>query len=467
MKIVAALATAQEVEPLIDAGADELFCGVVPEAFVDGLGRSRLNRRYEAGANIGSLDALAGIVARAGARGVPVAVTLNEHAYAPAVVPRLVELAGTLATAGARALILTDLALVLAIRRAGVPLDLHLSSVATCQNSEAAAFFADLGVSRVVLPRYLSTRQIAALVDAGVPLDYEVFVINDGCGFEEGLCLNVHRPWGPMCQMDWRPEIVKGAAAGWAENWAAYRHLMGLLDHPGGTVSPGGIPNGPCGVCALAGLQAAGVGYVKVPGREYSTEVRRGGVRFVRTVLDWVERGDPPDAIAARARALKDTPLLCGSTYLCYFRDDLGRGPRGRARSRPVTLDDLAAAARYQYPARGSAPPPDGAPDDSAPPSAPDTGDPDAARLDALAEALARKGIEARRAGARLELVFPDDAQPGGSSRVTVAKLGPAERCYARCGSLGLSYSGSALTPRTSRLMASVARWLKRGPGRP
>ncbi|MBI5477731.1 MAG: U32 family peptidase [Deltaproteobacteria bacterium] len=468
MKIVTGLATAQEVEPLIEAGADELFCGVVPEAFVDGLGRSRLNRRYEPGANFADLAELAGVVKRAAAKNVPVAVTLNEHAYAPALIPTLVELAGTLVAAGARALIVTDLALILAIRRAGIAVDLHLSSVATCYNSEAAAFFADIGIQRVILPRYLSTRQIARLCAAGVPVDYEVFVINDGCGFEEGLCLNVHRPFGPMCQMDWRPEVGPEPVAGWEENWRAYRHLMGLLDHPGGTVSPQGIPNGPCGVCALAGLKAAGVGYVKVPGREYSTALRLGGLRLVRTVLDWVEGGDPAEVVAERARALKDTPLLCDSTYLCYFRDDLARAKPGRSRPRRVTLDDLAAAARFQAPARDAVPVPDGslaggaAPPPAAAGTKPDAGDPDGARLLGMAEALAGKGIDLRWAGDRLELVFPDDAQPDGTSRVTVAKVDRAASCYARSGNLGLSYAGTALTPRIARLIANLVGWLQR-----
>jgi len=480
VKIVAAIATAHEVEPLITAGADELYCGVVPEAFVGAPTRGRLNRRYEPNANIRGLDEFAAIAARAAARGVPVAVTLNEHAYPPAAIPDLVELAGHLVAAGAHALIVTDIALIMAIRRAGVPIDLHLSSVATCYNSEAAAFFADLGIQRVILPRHLSTRQIARLCGAGAPVGYEVLVINDGCGFEEGLCLNLHSPWGPMCQMEWRAEpipdgpVSAGFAAEWEENWRAYRYLMGLLDRAGGTMTRQGFPNGPCGVCALPALKAAGVGYLNVPGRESSPGLRVGGLRLVRAVLNWVERGDPPELIAANARILKGTPLLCDSTYTCCFRELLEPDRTAAARDRALALADLAAAARFQRQPQDAKPraiPP--APDSeqlqparAVPPAGhaaaePEPSDPDVVRLRHIGELLDGTGITLKWGCASLQIVFSDEAQPDGISCVTLAKVDETMRCYSRSGNLGLWHSGSVMTPRLDRLIKGMIRLLE------
>jgi hypothetical protein len=308
--------------------------------------------------------------------------------------------------------------------------------------------------------------------------------MNDGCGFEEGLCMSLHRPLGPMCQMPWDAELVSDGpispalAQAWDENWKAYRCLMNLLDHPGGTVSPQGIPNGPCGVCALPALKAAGVGYVKVPGREYPPAVRSGAVRFVKTVLDAVERGESSEAVQGRARALKATPLLCDSTLTCYFRAGIPSGGSNPVVVPDLSLADLAAAVRFQRGAMGEACRPTGAcspgaPSDSPtveatpppPPAAavrstPDVEGPDATRLRRVADALGDKGIGVRWIDRGLELSFPDDAQPGGASRVTVAAIDPATRCFATSGGLGLWYSGGVLTPRVARMLKGILRLL-------
>lgn len=332
MKITAGLAMLGELDALIAAGAEEIYCGVVPGSFANGRSPCLLNRRYESKANLGSMADLKKLTRRAGAKGVPVYVALNEHAYDPAMIPALVRFSREAAEAGAKAVIVSDVALMLAIRRARVPIGIHVSSVATCTNSEAAAFFVDIGVQRIILPRHLSVRQIARICAAGLPVEYESFAMNDGCGFEEGLCMTMHWDSGPMCQMDWRteprpgPAAPPGLAAGWEENWQAYRRLMQALDNGGGAVSAKGIPAGPCGLCALPALAAAGITSVKVAGRVNSPALRLGGVRLTRAVLDRVARGDAPEKIAAHARTLREMPGLCKSTYTCYYRE--GRGAR-------------------------------------------------------------------------------------------------------------------------------------------
>jgi hypothetical protein len=326
LKIAAALSRKDEADSLLAAGAEELFCGVVTEELAPERTTSRFNRRYEREASLRSLADLADVAARAAARKAPVFVTLNEHAYDPALIPALTGFARELKAAGAKAVIVSDVSLMLAIRRARVPIDIHVSSVATCTNSESAAFFADLGARRIILPRHLSVRQISRLIAAGPRMEYEAFVMNDGCGFEEGLCMNTHQDSGPMCQMDWDTKPVPaadprpGLAAEWKINWKAYRRLMSSLDNQGGKVSPQGVPAGPCGLCALPSLKAAGVASVKVAGRLGSPALRLGGVRITRAVLDRMEHGGSFRSVAAYARRLRGMPRLCAGTYTCYYR---------------------------------------------------------------------------------------------------------------------------------------------------
>jgi tRNA A37 methylthiotransferase MiaB len=87
--------------------------------------------------------------------------------------------------------------------------------------------------------------------------------------------------------------------------------------------------------------------------------------------------------------------------------------------------------------------------------------DPEVARLRRVERALSGKQIEMRWTGPQLDLVFPDDAQPGGESRITLARVGPDGRCFKRSGDIGISYAGDQLTPRATRVIKAVLQVLQ------
>ena len=324
MKLISPVCAASEVEALIASGADEFFCGLVPESWSRGQPHDWLNRRNPGTSSLRSLEDLERVVGAAARSDVPVFVALNGRYFRPEHIAGLVDLAGGIAAAGARGVIVADLSLVLAIRKAKIPLEIHLSSVATCQNSQAAAFFADLGVNRVILPRNLSTREIGIMVGKGVKVEYEAFFLNDGCTYEEGLCLTTHQ-LGPFCGTRWDAKMRPGPGAPseeeWSENWRCYERFQWHLDNCGGNaVSAKGLPNGPCGLCALPALQAAGVASLKIGGRESEPSRRIASLKLARRILDWSEQGLSGEAIAERARELRGTPELCDGTYMCFYR---------------------------------------------------------------------------------------------------------------------------------------------------
>jgi U32 family peptidase len=457
VRIASAFVARQEVEPLIAAGADELFCRVDAGAFAAAPEAARLRRDDGAATGPRDLAELTDAAAAAAALSVPVAVVMDEPACAASTLPRMVELAGKLTEAGIRALGVADPALIVALQSAGVPLELELAAATACCNSEAAAFFAELGVGRIVLPPGLSTAAIAALCGVDVSVEYQVPVMS-GEGPVGGPRRGPAPAGGPRGGGESRPELRAAAVApelgaDWDETWSAYRCLVGLGGRAGAALSRRGFPLGPCGVCALPALRDAGVDVVGVGGLERSPEARVGGVRLVRAVLNWVDRGDPPEQVAANARALKDTPLLCDSTYACCF-------PVERAAGRALGLTDLAAAVAGAAGDTATAARPRPAP--PAPPAAParDLDDPDVRRLHRIAEALAAPGVVLRWSGASFELSFPDEDQPDGLSRVIVAKVDDTVRCYVRRGNLGVWHEGHVMTPRIEQAIHGLSRLL-------
>lgn len=160
----------------VEAGADSVYCGL----------RDETNARSFAGLNF-SPQELANAVAWAHDRGAKVMVAINTFARAGAVAPwgRAVD---TAVSAGADALIVADIGVLAYARRNHPDARLHLSVQAGAGTPEAIAFHAEAyGVSRVVLPRVLSTAEIAALARA-VRVETEAFVFGGLCVMAEGRC---------------------------------------------------------------------------------------------------------------------------------------------------------------------------------------------------------------------------------------------------------------------------------------
>ena len=323
MKIVAPIASAAEVVPLIEAGADELYCGLVPQSWVRRFGSSGANRRIFG--NLRDEDELAEVVRLARARGGRVSLVMNAPHYSGPQAAALVELAGVFAALGGDALIVGDIGVLALLAAEGLALRLHASSLLSCRNHQAAALHRDLGAHRVVLPRDLAVAEIAALVAATPGVEFEAFVLNDGCVFEEGQCHTLHLPGklgGPICLDSHRISHVRADGAGLstletaalAENDARYREWLWSRFSCGFSVTEEGYPFGPCGLCAMPRLAEAGITALKIAGREAPL------ARKLRSVEMVSRTRSAPDDDGAAARRLRRRPDLCETTYMCYYR---------------------------------------------------------------------------------------------------------------------------------------------------
>ncbi len=91
---------------------------------------------------------------------------------------------------GADAVIVSDLGLIAAIRRAAPNLELHVSTQANCLNYAAALAYHDMGAKRVVLGREMSLEEIRQLRQR-IPadMDLEAFVHGAMCMSYSGRCM--------------------------------------------------------------------------------------------------------------------------------------------------------------------------------------------------------------------------------------------------------------------------------------
>lgn len=93
-----------------------------------------------------------------------------------------------LADIGVDAVIVSDIAVITIIRKENIPLEIHLSTQASTLNYEAALFYKNLGVKRIVLAREASKEDIRDIKEK-TGLDLECFIQGAMCTSFSGKCV--------------------------------------------------------------------------------------------------------------------------------------------------------------------------------------------------------------------------------------------------------------------------------------
>lgn len=328
MKIVAPISRVAEADLLVRAGADELYCGIQPPEWLSSFGIANANRRPSG--NLASFQELNEALGAAHVGGASVSLVMNAQHYRGDQVGAAIAIAESFLHLGGDALIVSDLGLVVALAEAFPGVRIHVSSVATCRNAEAATFCRELGARRLILPRDVTLDEIDSIVAADPQMEIEAFILNDGCVYEEGSCHTIHLPGhmgGPICldsydytysRRDGAP-ISSAAQSALAENDTEYRKWLWHRFSCGFTTTLEGMPFGPCGLCALPRLLAGNVKAVKIAGREGPTARKLASVRMVRQILDAARSGQHEAEIRRLARHLRPSDPQCRTGYMCYY----------------------------------------------------------------------------------------------------------------------------------------------------
>ncbi len=337
MKITTPLSRPEEVGPLVAAGADEFYCSVVPREWQQRFGSSAVSRRL-----FGSLpddSDLERTIAEIHDYGRQLSLVMNAQHYTPDQLDCLLRLAERFARGGGDAVIVGDPALLALIAAEDFGFDIHLSSIASCRNRSAVEFYRQLGADRIIFPRDTTLTEMARITAAFPDLQFEAFVLNDGCVFEEGVCHSIHLPGqlgGAICMDNYRYEYQRTDGAPLSDReqtaldhndhrysrWLWYRFGCGF------SVTEQGYPFGPCGLCALPRMQAMGIGSVKIAGRDAPLARKQKSVELVRRVIVRLEEGDEETGLMTFARGVRDRPELCGDGQMCYYPEVVGRNRR-------------------------------------------------------------------------------------------------------------------------------------------
>lgn len=318
MKITVPFDRLEELKPIIEAGADELYCGVCSNywKFIgfspnDRLGFCSLSSFHELKEALGIAKNYC----------VPIFLCFNRYFNKGTFESALKDISKAIEL-GIDGFVIAELGFIPFIKRLNSNCKIVLSCLNTCFNSKTLAFFSELGVDRVVLDRQLTLKEIECLsIDAKkIPIELEIFIHNIVCRHINANCL-LHR-------MESRGILRQNAL------WLSLRHmsfmkrLRSFMDRKKVTRSvflrmgfetcrdefkakvfniseqgfierntierfslDGDLLPRYCAVCSIYLLEQYGISAVKIIGRGFLTERKVNDLKFLRRYLDEVNTG--------------------------------------------------------------------------------------------------------------------------------------------------------------------------------
>lgn len=324
VKVLSPVDRVEEVEALIKAGTDELYCGVFSEEWDKKYPAVPINRRVAKVCNFRSFGELKECLRIAHSYNVPVSLTLNEHYYTQEQYPLLSRYIGKATETGVDSLLISDLALLLSLREMKVPMRLHVSIGGTIYNSEAVKFYQSLGVSRITFPRSVTIQEVREVMRKISNIETTVFILNSRCPNEDGFCTFMHFPKRDesttnACMLPYSVELMPSVEGKPNIDQEKSKETACLLRQQ--VWSRYHMDEIPCGVCALYDFEEMGVDYAKIVGRGNQTWRKVHDIKFIRLLLALLRDGSiSREEYREKARRLFQYAYKrpC-RTIMCYF----------------------------------------------------------------------------------------------------------------------------------------------------
>lgn len=297
MKILAPLSSLKEVNSIIKAGADEIYCGIIDEQLNSKYKIPAVNRRPYSIWNLNSFNELKEVVKKSHYKGIPVYVTLNDTVCTNDQYGFIEENLERFSKFRVDAVIVSDVGLMQFIKEKKYRFSVHVSTCASTYNSEAVNLYKDMGASRIILPRHMTTDEINDLKSKNEDLEYELLILNANCQYDDGYCTYEHSLGSYT-----KDSAYGGAGCGSIQNMEyIYRKEeykdKKLPDIIGEYKKRKSTFISTCGVCRLANLNLTDKDALKIVGREFVLSRKEKDIKFLYKVRELIKSCSDKDII--------------------------------------------------------------------------------------------------------------------------------------------------------------------------
>ena len=292
--IVAPVCAIDEIEPVLKAGANEVYFGIMTQEWTDKYGNADfISRRQSELSHFSTYEDFSKIVSRVNEHQCMATLALNSR-YSERQLPLIFEILEQWEARGGHSVMVADIEILLWLHERHSKLKKQLSVMAGVFNSQAVAFFDRLEVSRIVLPREMTVAEMGSLVKNAVKnIEYELIVMFQKCQFIDTFC-NFYHPCSEKhgCQMEFLCNEQK------------VKHI-----------NNNDLATPFCAACSLDMLSKKGIRHFKIAGRGYPAELIAQSVKFIRQTLE----NDASNPVKIR-RKYKSVFGNDGCMKNCYYR---------------------------------------------------------------------------------------------------------------------------------------------------
>jgi len=316
MNILCPVDNAKEVKVLAEAGADNFYCGIISEEW---------NKKYTAVASpnrrewkensFKDFDELEKAVKIAHSYNKKVFLTANAHYYSNEQYPLLLKEIQKAMEIGIDGLVVSDIALILKLKEMKIETEIIISTGGATLNSETAKFYAELGATRIVLPRHITIPEISEIIKDCPNLKFHAFIINEGCFNLDGFCTFHHG----IDSSGWENRVL---ACSLLYNIKIRERVPPLkqraIKYRLNNLTKNLLIN--CGACALYDFDKIGLDSIKIIGRGNKTEKKVKDVKFFRELLDYLKKCKNKGYFIEKAKFLYEQFYHHKCTYRnCYY----------------------------------------------------------------------------------------------------------------------------------------------------
>lgn len=290
----------------------EFYAGFSLPGWKDAFGPYEdLNRMssFRAQANMDGFGHVSQLVEAAG--DCEVFITLNAGIYSLAQMDFLKDVMAQLREMQVSGVILGDPQMAQLARDTG--LKAVASTMVGVYNEDIARYCVDQGFQRLIFPRDLTLEEIGQITAAVPGVEYECFLMRNGCRYSDSHCLARHSDrYGALCTFLDRskPRYCGVAEASFpAHDAVVFNHLM--FSHV--------FHKSACGICAIWDLMQMGIHAGKVVGRADGADSIEQDAILLNQNLEIASHCSSREEYLGRLRLPQRYDSMCYQGCSCYY----------------------------------------------------------------------------------------------------------------------------------------------------
>lgn len=313
MKVLVPLNNLEHIDDYIEAGAGEFYIGFYDEEWSERFGEfADINRMsgFKEISNPYDLDKVIEIIKDVKNKGKEIYVTFNSSLYSTEQLEQMKYYFQKLKEVNVDGLIVSCIEQVIIAQEIGVPS--VISTISGIYNEDIAKFYCEKGAKRIILPRDLSISEIQSIQEAVPDVEYEVFMMRNGCTFSDSNCLGLHRK--ERCSIC---SSIKRAGKELLlkDNSFHSRNNMELND----MIYNNSFHNYACGICSIYQFVKMDIKACKIVGRSDEWQYICQDIKVIKDNIDLAETCSSEKEFLDRMYFPQDRVAMCKLGLSCYY----------------------------------------------------------------------------------------------------------------------------------------------------